>query len=183
MPYLHYYYTDLWFRRRRITDIGHVAANHSVWDLEPDYLSVESLLLIYADFRVKQTRGAHGEEITPISTLAEAFDVILSKLDGVDEAKRLRYTRVYARLRDFEQFMIARGVDVTLSGADRYTAAGKARRAADGRGVAAGAGAAVRGAQHRTDEPSDRAAELRGAAGAGARRDELAPPARVSGRF
>lgn len=119
VPYLHYYYTDLWFRRRRITDIGHVAANHSVWDLEPDYLSVESLLLIYADFRVKQTRGAHGEEITHISTLAEAFDVILSKLDGVDEAKRLRYTRVYARLRDFEQFMIARGVDVTLSGADR----------------------------------------------------------------
>ena len=39
VPYLHYYYTDLWFRRRRITDIGHVAANHSVWDLEPDYLS------------------------------------------------------------------------------------------------------------------------------------------------
>lgn len=183
VPYLHYYYTDLWFRRRRITDIGHVAANHSVWDLEPDYLSVESLLLIYADFRVKQTRGEHGEEITHISTLAEAFDVILSKLDGVDEAKRLRYTRVYARLRDFEQFMIARGVDVTLSGAGRGTAAGKARRAADGRGVAAGAGAAVRGAQHRTDEPPDRAAELRGAAGAGARRDELAPPARVSGRF
>ena len=90
VPYLHYYYTDLWFRRRRITDIGHVAANHSVWDLEPDYLSVESLLLIYADFRVKQTRGEHGEEITHISTLAEAFDVILSKLDGVDEAKRLR---------------------------------------------------------------------------------------------
>ena len=36
VPYLHYYYTDLWFRRRRITDIGHIAANHSVWDLEPD---------------------------------------------------------------------------------------------------------------------------------------------------
>ena len=56
VPYLHYYYTDQWFRRRRMTDIGHVAANHSVWDLELDYLSVESLLLIYADFRVKQTR-------------------------------------------------------------------------------------------------------------------------------
>lgn len=114
VPYLHYYYTDLWFRRRRITDIGHVAANHSVWDLEPDYLSVESLLLIYADFRVKQSRDSDGREITRISSLAEAFDVILSKLDGVDDAKRCRYMRVYARLRDFEQFMVDRGVDVTL---------------------------------------------------------------------
>lgn len=116
VPYLHYYYTDLWFRRRRITDIGHVAANHSVWDLEPDYLSVESLLLIYADFRVKQSRDSDGREITRISLLAEAFDVILSKLDGVDDAKRRRYMRVYARLRDFEQFMVDRGVDVTLQG-------------------------------------------------------------------
>ena len=116
VPYLHYYYTDLWFRRRRITDIGHVAANHSVWDLEPDYLSVESLLLIYADFRVKQSRDFDGREITRISSLAEAFDVILSKLDGVDDAKRRRYMRVYARLRDFEQFMVDRGVDVTLQG-------------------------------------------------------------------
>ena len=118
VPYLHYYYTDLWFRRRRITDIGHVAANHSVWDLEPDYLSVESLLLIYADFRVKQNRDSDGREITRISSLAEAFDVILSKLDGVDDAKRRRYMRVYARLRDFEQFMVDRGVDVTLQGHD-----------------------------------------------------------------
>ena len=118
VPYLHYYYTDLWFRRRRITDIGHVAANHSVWDLEPDYLSVESLLLIYADFRVKQSRGADGREITRISSLAEAFDVILAKLDGVDDAKRRRYMRVYARLRDFEQFMVDKGVDVTLCGHD-----------------------------------------------------------------
>ena len=118
VPYLHYYYTDLWFRRRRITDIGHVAANHSVWDLEPDYLSVESLLLIYADFRVKQSRDSDGREITRISSLAEAFDVILSKLDGVDDAKRRRYMRVYARLRDFEQFMVDQGVDVTLQGHD-----------------------------------------------------------------
>ena len=118
VPYLHYYYTDLWFRRRRITDIGHVAANHSVWDLEPDYLSVESLLLIYADFRVKQSRDPDGREIPRISSLAEAFDVILSKLDGVDDAKRCRYMRVYARLRDFEQFMVDRGVDVTLQGHD-----------------------------------------------------------------
>ena len=28
VPYLHYYYTDLWFRRHKLSDIGHVAANH-----------------------------------------------------------------------------------------------------------------------------------------------------------
>ena len=118
VPYLHYFYTDQWFRRRRMTDIGHVAANHSVWDLEPDYLSVEALLLIYADFRVKQLHDAQGREITRISTLAEAFQVILDKLDDVDGEKQKRYTRVYARLEDFEQFMVSRGVDVTMSGGD-----------------------------------------------------------------
>ena len=73
-------------------------------------------MLIYADFRVKQERGPDGREITKISTLAEAFDVILSKLDNVDEAKRLRYTFVYAKLRDFERYMVSLGVDTTLSG-------------------------------------------------------------------
>ena len=118
VPYLHYFYTDQWFRRRRMTDIGHVAANHSVWDLEPDYLSVEALLLIYADFRVKQLHDAQGREITRISTLAQAFQVILDKLDDVDGEKQKRYTRVYARLEDFEQFMVSCGVDVTMSSGD-----------------------------------------------------------------
>ena len=118
VPYLHYYYTDLWFRRRRMTDIGHIAANHSVWDLEPDYLSVEALLLIYADFRVKQLHDDQGREITRISSLDESFQVILSKLDDVDGEKKKRYTRVYARLQDFERYMIDRGVDVTLCGGD-----------------------------------------------------------------
>ena len=118
VPYLHYYYTDLWFRRRRMTDIGHIAANHSVWDLEPDYLSVEALLLIYADFRVKQLHDEQGREITRISSLDESFQVILSKLDDVDGEKKKRYTRVYARLQDFERYMIDRGVDVTLRGGD-----------------------------------------------------------------
>ena len=116
VPYLHYHYTDLWFSRRHMADIGYVAANHSVWDLELDYLSAESLALIYADFRVKQERGPDGREITRISTLQEAFDVILSKLDNVTEAKRTRYTFVYAKLRDFERYMESLGVDTTLSG-------------------------------------------------------------------
>jgi len=125
VPYLHYYYTGLWFRRRHMSDLGYVAANHSVWDLELDYLSVESLVLIYADFRVKQERGADGREITRISTLAEAFDVILNKLDNVNEEKRTRYTFVYAKLRDFENYMLSLGVDTTLSGAYSQASAKK----------------------------------------------------------
>ena len=125
VPYLHYYYTDQWFRRRHMEDIGYVAANHSVWDLELDYLSVESLILIYADFRVKQERGPDGREITKISTLAEAFDVILDKLDNVDEAKRTRYTFVYAKLRDFERYMVSLGVDTSLTGAQEGAASQK----------------------------------------------------------
>ena len=53
VPYLHYYYTDQWFTRRGLTALGHIAANHSVWDLEIENLSSESLTLVYADFRVK----------------------------------------------------------------------------------------------------------------------------------
>ena len=79
---------------------------------------MEALLLIYADFRVKQIHDGQGREITRISSLDEAFQVILSKLDDVDGMKKQRYTRVYARLQDFERYMIDRGVDVTLQGGD-----------------------------------------------------------------
>lgn len=109
VPYLHYYYTDYCMTANGMPEIAHIAANHSTWDLEFENLSVESLLLIYADFRVKSTRDSSGREIIHFYTLAEAFDVILSKLDNVDDAKRHRYEKVYARLKDFEDFMIERG--------------------------------------------------------------------------
>ena len=70
VPYLHYYYTNQWFNRHRMEYTGHIAANHSTWDLEPENLSVESLVLIYADFRVKQSRGEDGREITAISGIS-----------------------------------------------------------------------------------------------------------------
>ena len=110
VPYLHYYYTDACCRRVGLSGIGHIAANHSVWDLELENLSVESLLLIYADFRVKSSRDAQGREVVHFYTLKEAFDVILGKLDNVDEAKRHRYQKVYAKLADFESFMREKGV-------------------------------------------------------------------------
>ena len=118
VPYLHYHYTDRWFSQRGLETIGRIAANHSVWDLELENLSAESLALVYADFRVKQSRDESGQEIARIYSLQEAFDVILSKLDNVNYAKEMRYRRVYAKLLDFEDYIRSFGADVTLSGAN-----------------------------------------------------------------
>lgn len=114
IPYLHYYYTDICLNRFNMPMIAHIAANHSTWDLELENLSVESLILIYADFRVKSSRNAAREEIVHFYSLADAFQVILDKLDNVDTAKELRYRRVYNKLKDFEDYLLAVGVDVEL---------------------------------------------------------------------
>ena len=115
VPYLHYYYTDLWFHRRRLTDIGHVAANRSVWDLEPDYLSVESLLLIYADFRVRGTRAPGEKERMRIYSLKDAYEMIFCKLADMTPEKTLRYQNVYHKLSDFENLLRSRGVSPELT--------------------------------------------------------------------
>ena len=116
VPYLHYYYTDQWLLERGMERISHIAANHSTWDLELESLSVESLCLIYADFRSKQDRDADGNETTVLYPLDQSFQVILSKLDNVDSIKRRRYEFVYGKLHDFEDYMRSLGVDVDLSG-------------------------------------------------------------------
>ncbi|MEL7655171.1 MAG: hypothetical protein AAGU75_04595, partial [Bacillota bacterium] len=115
IPYLHYYYTDWYFKINKMPTIGHIAANHSTWDLELENLSVESLVLIYADFRVKSVKELDGKEVVKFFSLEESFDVILSKLDNVDAAKKDRYTKVYAKLKDFEDYMIGLGVNTDLS--------------------------------------------------------------------
>ena len=114
IPYLHYYYTDLCLNRLNMPMIAHIAANHSTWDLEPENLSAESLILIYADFRVKSSRQPDGREAVHFYSLADAFQVILDKLDNVDDAKEKRYRKVYNKLKDFEDYMIDLGVDVDL---------------------------------------------------------------------
>ncbi|MDO4280755.1 MAG: cytidyltransferase-related domain protein [Peptococcaceae bacterium] len=115
VPHMHYYYTNLWFSRHQMRYIGHIAANHSTWDLEPERLSVESLVLIYADFCVKQER-VRGENITRITSLKDAFDIILNKLENVDAEKKRRYQFVYSRLKDFHDYMLYLGVDTSLVG-------------------------------------------------------------------
>ena len=116
VPHLHYYYTGFWMEKHGLADASHIASNHSTWDLELDALSAESLCLIYADMRCKQARDAEGREITVIYSLDDAFDVILNKLENVDEAKRRRYELVYSRLQDFEHYLRSLGVDVAMTG-------------------------------------------------------------------
>lgn len=114
VPYFHYYYTDYWFKKHDITYIGHIAVNHSTWDLELENLPLESLILIYSDFRVKSSRDANNKKIMKIFGLSEAFDVIFNKLDNMTEEKRRRYQRVYAKIKDFEDYIIHIGVDVEV---------------------------------------------------------------------
>lgn len=114
VAYFHYYYTDEWFKAREITYIRNVAVNHSTWDLEFENLPIEALILIYSDFCVKAPRDSRYPFNMQFYDLAESFDVILEKLDNVDAAKEKRYRRVYAKLRDFEDFMKYHGVEVDV---------------------------------------------------------------------
>lgn len=112
VAYLHYYYTDLWFKKRNINYIGNIALNHSTWDLELENLSIESLLLIYSDFRVKNDTDDKGKTEMKFFTLKDSFDVILNKLDNLDSKKVKRYVRVYNKLKDFEDYICQLGIEL-----------------------------------------------------------------------
>ena len=111
IPYLHYYYTWKWLEDKGMPDIAHIAANHSTWDLEFENLPIESLILIYADFRVRAERGEDGKEKAIISPLTESRDRIFVKLADMTAQKRLRYETVYRKLDDFERFLRSHGVN------------------------------------------------------------------------
>ena len=110
IPYLHYYFTDQWLRLNGMPAVAHIAANHSTWDLEFENLPIESLLLIYSDFRVRGEKAPDGREQMRIFPLPEAREAIFSKLYNVDDEKRARYERVYHKLRDFEEYLASLGV-------------------------------------------------------------------------
>lgn len=111
VPRLHYYYTDQWFQKYGINYIRNIAINHSTWDLELENLSLESLLLIYSDFRVKNEFNNNVPNMKLFS-LENAFYVILDKLENVDDEKCKRYKKVYSKLKDFEDFILSLGVDI-----------------------------------------------------------------------
>ena len=68
-------------------ELGHVAANHSTWDLEFENLPIEALLLIWADFRVRGTREAVREAVR-VYSLADAYAMIFSKLANMTSEKQ-----------------------------------------------------------------------------------------------
>ena len=114
IPYLHYYYTWKWLEERAMPDIAHIAANHSTWDLEFENLPIESLLLIYADFRVRAEAGEDGKDQTIVGTLQEARDRIFVKLADMTPEKKLRYETVYRKLDDFERYLETHGVGTNV---------------------------------------------------------------------
>ncbi|MCM0648484.1 cytidyltransferase [Clostridium swellfunianum] len=114
VPYLHYYYSDQWFKHYNINYIRNIALNHSTWDLELENLSLESLILIYSDFRVKN-KGSGKNVQMHIFSLKDSFQVIFDKLDNVDEAKEKRYKKVYEKLKDFESFLLSLGIKTELN--------------------------------------------------------------------
>ncbi|MFT9493907.1 cytidyltransferase [Anaerosolibacter sp.] len=116
VPYLHYYYTGEWFKDHDIVYIRNVAINHSTWDLELENLSLESLILIYCDFRVKKKDGKKEGTGMHIFNLKDSFEVVLEKLDNVDAVKEQRYRRVYAKLEDFEKYMLQLGIALEVEG-------------------------------------------------------------------
>ena len=110
IPRLHYYYTHQYYASRDLGGLGHIATNHSCWDLELIRLPIETQVLIYCDFRVKDVKGADGSWHMEVISLKEAFETILAKLEDVDQEKRLRYQAVYRKLRDMEDYALTLGV-------------------------------------------------------------------------
>ena len=116
VPTLHYYYTWEWLSKLDMPQIAHVAANHSTWDLEFENLPLESLLLIYADFRVRGHRLENGTEQVSIYTLKQAHDIIYTKLSHLTEEKRRHYETVFQKLWDFQEFLQSQGVNPDPAG-------------------------------------------------------------------
>ncbi len=116
IPRLHYYYTHQWYQARGLSDLGHIATNHSCWDLERVRLPVETQLLIYADFRVKDMPGPDGRPRMSLIPLKEAFAAIRDKLENLDRAKLRRYHGVYGKLRDLEDYLLTLGVELDPPG-------------------------------------------------------------------
>ena len=123
VPYLHYYYTDVWFKKHDIVYITNIAINHSTWDLELENLSLENLVLIYCDFRVKKK----GREMH-IYSLEDSFNVVLNKLDNLDNAKEMRYKRVYSKLKDFEDYMLSLNIDLDVQPKKEYVLRGEIKK-------------------------------------------------------
>ncbi len=111
IAYLHYYYTKEWFDRYKMDVLSHVATNHGTWDLESVRLPIETMLLIYSDFSVKNKRDENGKYRMAFFAIDDAFEVIKNMLDNLDEAKQRRYESVYEKLKDLDDLFSLLGID------------------------------------------------------------------------
>jgi nicotinic acid mononucleotide adenylyltransferase len=111
IAYLHYYYTKEWFDRYKMPVLSHVATNHGTWDLESIRLPIETMILIYSDFCVKNKRQQDGSYAMAFFPIEEAFQVIMNMLDNLDEDKKQRYETVYRKLKDLDDLFSLLGVD------------------------------------------------------------------------
>ena len=124
IPRLHYYYTHQYYASRDLGGLGHIATNHSCWDMELIRLPIETQILIYCDFRVKEVVDGQGRRAMAVISLKEAFATILDKLENVDQEKYQRYQVVYRRLRDMEAYALTLGVVLEPAG---FPPSGRAR--------------------------------------------------------
>lgn len=115
IAYYHYYYTYHWFSSLDIDYIKQVAVYHSTWDLEIESLSIESLVLIFSDFCVKRSRQTQGKFAMKFLNVATSFEVILSKLDGMNADKQRRYEKVYLKLKNFYDYMVDLGISAQVN--------------------------------------------------------------------
>ena len=114
-PYSNYYYTDQWYSKHDMPYTGHVAVNHSIWDLELENLPLESLILVYSDFRTKETYDKNGVLYTEIFDLNTAFQLMLVDPEILEGSKKERYERVFNKLKDFEEYIHSLGISTDLS--------------------------------------------------------------------
>lgn len=111
MPLRHAWYSGLWLQRQGFSRIERIAAHHAVWELEDENLPIETLLLIYADQRVRGTREPNGETVR-IYPLEEARGMIRAKILNKTEEKLRRFETCFDKLTAFTQELRSRGVPI-----------------------------------------------------------------------
>jgi nicotinic acid mononucleotide adenylyltransferase len=116
VAYLHYYYTKEWFDRYNMPVLSHVAMNHGTWDLENIRLPIETIVLIYSDFCVKNRRNAAGQQEMSFFAIDEAFEVIKNMLDNLGAEKLARYQTVYEKLKDLDDLFSLLEIDRSMPG-------------------------------------------------------------------
>ncbi|NMA31698.1 MAG: cytidyltransferase, partial [Candidatus Methanofastidiosa archaeon] len=104
--------TKIWFENSNAPLIGHIAMYNSIWDLESEILPLESLILIYSNFRINNKNPI---QILPLEV---SYNNLLSRLRNSDEALINRFKKAHNRLADFESYLKHLGIQVDMPSKD-----------------------------------------------------------------